>query len=123
MNRHHTSEKRCIAPTPAEWRGGTHIPKECSEKRTTHSLVNVADNSLKAMAIRTANTVPAPVIYSFTERSLQMGEYDKRLIAYQTAMALARSMRSKGIISAKEYAKIDTIIAEKYGISSCSIFR
>ena len=35
----------------------------------------------------------------------------------------ARSMRSKGLISAKEYAKIDTIIAEKYGISSCSIFR
>lgn len=33
------------------------------------------------------------------------------------------AMRSKGLISAKEYAKIDTIIAEKYGISSCSIFR
>lgn len=47
----------------------------------------------------------------------------KRLFAYQMAMALARSMRSKGLISAKEYAKIDTIIAEKYGISSCSIFR
>ena len=78
---------------------------------------------MKAMVIRTVNSVPAPVIYSFTERSLQMGEYDKRLIAYQTAMALARSMRSKGIISAKEYAKIDTIIADKYGICSCSIFR
>lgn len=47
----------------------------------------------------------------------------KRLFAYQMAMALARSMRSKGLISAKEYAKIDTIIAKKYGISSCSIFR
>ena len=123
MNRHRTSEKRCIAPTPAEWHGGTHTRKGFNAKRTTRSLVNVADNSLKATVIRTANSVPAPVIYSFTERSLQMGEYDKRLIAYQTAMALARSMRSKGIISAKEYAKIDTIIAEKYGISSCSIFR
>ena len=50
-------------------------------------------------------------------------DYDKRLFAYQMAMALARSMRSKGLISAKEYAKIDTIIANKYGISSCSIFR
>lgn len=47
----------------------------------------------------------------------------KRLFAYQMAMAIARSMRSKGLISAKEYDKIDTIIAEKYGISSCSIFR
>ena len=52
-----------------------------------------------------------------------MSDYDKRLFAYQMAMAFARSMRSKGLISAKEYAKIDTIIAEKYGISSCSIFR
>jgi len=52
-----------------------------------------------------------------------MSDYDKRLFAYQMVMALARSMRSKGLISAKEYAKIDTIIAEKYGISSCSIFR
>ena len=52
-----------------------------------------------------------------------MSDYDKRLFAYQMAMALARSMRSKGLISAKEYAKIYTIIANKYGISSCSIFR
>ena len=52
-----------------------------------------------------------------------MSDYDKRLFAYQMAMALARSMRSKGLISAKEYAKIDTIIANKYGISSCSIYR
>ena len=51
-----------------------------------------------------------------------MSDYDKRLFAYQMAMALARSMRSKGLISAKEYAKIDTIIANKYGISSCSLY-
>ena len=52
-----------------------------------------------------------------------MNDYNKRMLAYQTAMALARNMRSKGIISAKEYTKIDTIIAKKYGISSGSIFR
>ena len=52
-----------------------------------------------------------------------MSDYDKRLFAYPLALALARSMRSKGLISAKEYAKIDTIIAKKYGISSGSIFR
>ena len=52
-----------------------------------------------------------------------MSDYDKRLFSYQTVIALARSMRSKGLISAREYAKIDTIIAKKYGISSRSIFR
>ena len=52
-----------------------------------------------------------------------MSDYDKRRFAYQVTMSLAGSMRSKGIISDKEYAKIDTIIAKKYGISSYSIFR
>ena len=52
-----------------------------------------------------------------------MPDFEQRQMAYQAAMALARRMRSKGLISAREYAKIDTIIAKKYRISSCSIFR
>ena len=107
----------------AEWRGGTRTLKECSEKRTTHSLAGIAGNSLKAMATAIGCSVPVTAICNFAERRTTMSDYDKRLLAYQVAMALARSMRSKGLISAKEYAKIDTIIANKYGISSCSIFR
>ena len=34
-----------------------------------------------------------------------MSDYDKRLFAYQMAMALARSMRSKGLITAREYGQ------------------
>ena len=108
---------------PVEWRGGMLIPKECSGKRTTHSLAAIAGNNLKAMATPIGCSAPVTAICSFAERRLAMSDYDKRLFAYQMAMALARSMRSKGLITAKEYAKIDTIIAEKYGISSCSIFR
>ena len=108
---------------PVEWRGGMLIPKECSEKRTTHSLAGIAGSNLKAMATPIGCSVPVTAIYNFAERRPTMSDYDKRLFAYQLAMALARSMRSKGLISAKEYAKIDTIMAEKYGISSCSIFR
>ena len=52
-----------------------------------------------------------------------MSEYEEALWRYQTAMALARKMLSQGIITEKEYEKIDTIIAKKYGVSSCSIFR
>lgn len=52
-----------------------------------------------------------------------MDELYSRLSAYQTAMSLARSMMEKGIIDWEEYHKIDTIIAKKHGISSCSIFR
>lgn len=52
--------------------------------------------------------------------------YDTRLeniTGYHTAMTLAKSMLEKGIISAKDYAHIDTIIAKKYGVNSCSIYR
>ena len=108
---------------PVEWRGGMLIPKECSARLTTHSLAGIAGSNLKAMATPIGCSVPVTAIYNFAERRPNMSDYDKRLLAYQVAMALARSMRSKGLISAQEYAKIDTIIAKKYGISSCSIFR
>ena len=106
---------------PAEWRGGMHIPKEYSGKRTTHSLAGSAENSLKAMVTPIGCSAPVTAICNSAERRPAMSDYDKRLFSYQTVMALARSMRSKGLISAREYAKIDTIIAKKYGISSCSI--
>ena len=52
-----------------------------------------------------------------------MDEMYQRLTAYQTAMTLARNMLQRGIINEDDYRKIDTIIAKKHGISSCSIFR
>ena len=52
-----------------------------------------------------------------------MDELYQRLTAYQTAMTLARNMLQQGIINEDDYRKIDTIIAKKHGISSCSIFR
>ncbi len=52
-----------------------------------------------------------------------MDEFRQRVIAYQIAMTLARSMLSQGIITEEEYRKIDTIMAEKYSLSSGSIFR
>lgn len=52
-----------------------------------------------------------------------MDELYQRLTAYQTAMSLARNMLRQGIISEDDYRKIDTIIAKKHEVSSCSIFR
>ena len=37
--------------------------------------------------------------------------------------SLARNMLRQGIISEDDYRKIDTIIAKKHEVSSCSIFR
>ena len=46
----------------AEWRGGMRILKECSEKRTTHSLADIAGNSLKAMATAIGRSAPVTAI-------------------------------------------------------------
>ena len=52
-----------------------------------------------------------------------MSDYDKRLFAYQMAMALARSMRSKGLISAEEFGIIETKMCGIFGINFESLFR
>lgn len=52
-----------------------------------------------------------------------MTDIQDKIMAYQIAMTLARSMLSRGIISESEYHKIDTIMAEKYGLSLFTIFR
>ena len=64
--------------------------------------------------------VRSPVMLKRGER--KMDEYIERLIAYRTAMSVAKAMMKQGIISEKEYGTIDTIIAKKYGISLSSIF-
>ncbi len=50
-------------------------------------------------------------------------EIFNKLFQYQAVMAWVRSLLEKCIISKREYTKIDTMMAKKYGISSCSIFR
>lgn len=50
-------------------------------------------------------------------------EYYKNVCAYTQAMAMAKSMLKQRIISAEDYCKIDKIIAGKYGLASCSIYR
>lgn len=52
-----------------------------------------------------------------------MTELKERIAAYQIAMSVVRELLSKGIITESEYRKIDTILAKKYGLNSCTIFR
>ena len=42
---------------------------------------------------------------------------------YHAALSIAAEMLANRLITAQEYAEIDTIIAKKYGISSCSLYR
>ena len=50
-------------------------------------------------------------------------DYRKRLEQYISTMMQAKQMLVSGIFTPSDYTKIDTIIAEKYGLSSCNIYR
>ena len=50
-------------------------------------------------------------------------DYRSRLERYLAAMFQARRMLSMGILTPEDYAKMDTKMAEKYDVSSCSMYR
>ena len=50
-------------------------------------------------------------------------DYRRRLEQYISTMLPVKQWRDAGFISPEEYAEIDTMIASKYGLSSCNIYR
>ena len=52
-----------------------------------------------------------------------IAEYRKRLEQYISSMIQAKRLLKDGIISENDFTEIDTILAEKYGLSSCNIYR
>ena len=50
-------------------------------------------------------------------------EYRNRLESYLASVHHAKRMLAMGILTPEDYAVIDTITSEKYGISSCSLYR
>ncbi len=50
-------------------------------------------------------------------------DFFRRLLGYKSAMAQAKILLGKGIITKQEYAHFDTIFTKKYGISLDSILR
>ncbi len=49
--------------------------------------------------------------------------YRNNLESYQLAMLQARKLLFTEVLTPVDYAKIDTIMAKKYNLSSCSIYR
>ena len=50
-------------------------------------------------------------------------DYRTRLERYLASMLQAKRMMSMGILTPEDYAIIDTMQREKFGISSCSLYR
>ena len=71
------------------------------------------------------NTAPVPVMQMpVAKEVMTMDEvFFQKLLLYRTTMAAVKNMLEKGLISAEEYAIIDTKIAEKYGLNSSTIYR
>ena len=46
----------------------------------------------------------------------------KRIKEYNTAIAVVKEMLGSGIITDRDFGVICTVLAEKYGLSLCSIF-
>lgn len=79
---------------------------------------------LPATETSAENTVLGLVTVAPGRKEASMdNELIMRIANYRASMSLAKEMLENGIISAEEYAKIDTIMAKKYGLSSCTIFR
>lgn len=73
------------------------------------------------MAIKTANTAVGTVTQTPAEK--QPDDLNSRLLRYRTTTAVFRSMAKNGILTEADYQKCCDILARKYGISLCSIFR
>ena len=52
-----------------------------------------------------------------------MTDLQEKIIRYQMAMSMARTMLARGIITEEKYHEIDTIMAKKHDVSSCTIYR
>ena len=52
-----------------------------------------------------------------------MADLQERVIRYQLAMSMARTMLDRGILTEEKYHDIDTIMAKKHGLSSSTIYR
>lgn len=73
------------------------------------------------MATETANTAAGIAMPHSAEK--QPDDLQTRLLRYRTCTTVFRSMVKNGVLTEADYQKCCDILAEKYGISLCSIFR
>lgn len=72
------------------------------------------------MATKTASIVAEPVMRKPAEKLPD--DYETRLNHFRTSLSVFQSMVKNGILTNADYKKMCAVLAEKYGISLCSIF-
>ena len=73
------------------------------------------------MGTKTANTAVETAMQMPAEK--QHDDLQARLLRYRTSTTVFRNMVKNGILTDADFQKCCDILAEKYGISLCSIFR
>ena len=81
--------------------------------------------NLKVTETATGCIAHEPAMQTLAERRSQMMDNEKldSVLLYKTAMAGVKMMLKQGIITPEEYAEIDTMILEDFGLSLSVIFR
>jgi len=69
------------------------------------------------------NTVPMPAISQTASIWVKIVTEFERLLAYQSAMAQARAMRKRSLISDNELGQIENRMAGKYGLAYGDLYR
>ena len=110
-----------FALTSADRRGGTRTALKEPVQKLYRTPVLRAERCLLTTAEQTENTAPRRVtgkgVLTMDNNAFQA------LMGYKSAMAQARLMRSKGLITAEEFAIIETKMCELFGINFDSLFR
>lgn len=72
------------------------------------------------MVTNIVNTVTEDVLPMQDEKT---SKYRERLNSFRTSMSVFRNMLNNGTLTEIDYEKICNVLADKYAISLCSIFR
>lgn len=62
------------------------------------------------------------IFYEIEEMKLTKQEKYRSVILYKTVMSLMRELLKKGQLTKDDYRQTSTILSEKCGLDSCSIF-
>ena len=72
------------------------------------------------MGTRTANTAAGTVMRQPEEK--QPDDYETSLNRFRISLSVFRDMVKNAVLTDEDYGKVCAVLAEKYGISLCSIF-
>ena len=118
--RHRTESRNDSVPHNATILGGIIMLYRGTANYSSSALS--AKSRFLPIPVRTENIVPVFAMGSTERKWLMEKEHYHKIITYQTTVSILKSWMRAGLVTPEEFQKINTIIAERSGISLCSIF-